>query len=204
MKQPEGKPPGCDWLFYCNGFGQVAGLIHVAAPVQGHIVGKDLQRDQAQAGLQHRMDLGNGNAVIRHGQLGRKGLGGRHGDFQSRGCIHTNTGRVLAPILQFGEALQQNRRRLAAARISYDSAHNYVLLRDFSIYLSFYIMSVYFSTIIRKKLICDESHHRSKKFGLSERRTFKSASCSNVINWAPLSASIAAPWLPSAKQNSGL
>lgn len=51
-------------LFHCDGFCQISGLVDVAAPEQRHIIGEDLQRNQGQAGLQHRVHPRDDNGVV--------------------------------------------------------------------------------------------------------------------------------------------
>lgn len=40
-------------LLHCHGFCQVAWLVYVAATGDGHVVGKELQRDDCQQGAEH-------------------------------------------------------------------------------------------------------------------------------------------------------
>ena len=51
-------------LFHRDRFGQVPGLIYITPPGQGNIIGKKLQRNHIQAGLQQRMGRRNRENMI--------------------------------------------------------------------------------------------------------------------------------------------
>ena len=84
------------FLFHCDALGQVSGLVDVAAPHEGHIVGKQLHGDDLQGGQEHGVGVRDGEGAVHQGLQRLPGAGDCDGvgRFNSRSRVGSDFRKI--------------------------------------------------------------------------------------------------------------